>query len=180
VVLGCTYSGSPCPQSSIVSVTVQLALTVLLVPAILSAIICILRSASPYMALYLWAFVVALQLIIMTIYPTLIAPLFNKYAPLEEGSLRTGIEKLASALKFPLKKLFVVDGSKRSGHSNAYMYGFGKNKRIVLYDTLLTQCNEDQVLPSSLCCVRFGCCRMSWCRNCRDKRPAFAQSLPVD
>lgn len=59
-----------------------------------------------------------------------------------------GIEALAERLSFPLKKLYVVDGSKRSGHSNAYMYGFGKSKRIVLYDTLLTQCNSDQVRPS--------------------------------
>ena len=123
----------------------QLALTVVLLPPILAAIIYILRVASPYMPLYLWAFVFALQLVMMTVYPTLIAPLFNKYAPLEEGKLRDGIEKLAGSLSFPLKKLFVVDGSKRSGHSNAYMYGFGKNKRIVLYDTLLDQCDANQV-----------------------------------
>ncbi|KAI5404926.1 CAAX prenyl protease 1, partial [Lathyrus oleraceus] len=54
------------------------------------------------------------------------------------------IEKLASSLKFPLKKLFVVDGSTRSSHSNAYMYGFFKNKRIVLYDTLVQQCKNDE------------------------------------
>lgn len=68
-----------------------------------------------------------------------------RYSPLEEGELKTGIEGLAERLSFPLKKLYVVDGSKRSGHSNAYMYGFGKSKRIVLYDTLLTQCNSEQV-----------------------------------
>ena len=123
----------------------QIGLTFVLVPPILAAVIYILKSASPYMPLYLWAFLVCLQLVVMTVYPTLIAPLFNKYSPLEEGPLRTGIEELASTLKFPLKKLFVVDGSKRSGHSNAYMYGFGKNKRIVLYDTLLSQCNPQQV-----------------------------------
>ena len=59
--------------------------------------------------------------------------------------MRTKIEDLASSLSFPLKKLFVVDGSKRSAHSNAYMYGFFKNRRIVLYDTLIQQCDEDQV-----------------------------------
>lgn len=64
---------------------------------------------------------------------------------MEEGELKTGIEALAQSLSFPLKKLYVVDGSKRSGHSNAYMYGFGKSKRIVLYDTLLTQCSNEQV-----------------------------------
>lgn len=70
-----------------------------------------------------------------------------RYDPLKEGELKTGIEDLAARLSFPLKKLYVVDGSKRSGHSNAYMYGFGKSKRIVLYDTLLTQCSNDQACP---------------------------------
>lgn len=59
---------------------------------------------------------------------------------------RTSIEELASSLKFPLTKLFVVDGSTRSAHSNAYMYGFFKNKRIVLYDTLIDQCKEKEVV----------------------------------
>ena len=58
----------------------------------------------------------------MTVYPTLIAPLFNTYETMKEGPLRQKIEALAAVLGFPLKKLFVVDGSKRSGHSNAYMY----------------------------------------------------------
>jgi len=73
----------------------------------------------------------------MTIYPMVIAPLFDKYTPLKEGDLRTRIENLAAKIKFPLTKLYVVEGSKRSAHSNAYLYGFFNNKRIVLYDTLL-------------------------------------------
>lgn len=73
----------------------------------------------------------------MTIYPTLIAPIFDTYTPLPDGSLKSAIEELASSLQYPLTKIFVVDGSKRSSHSNAYMYGFYKNKRIVLFDTLL-------------------------------------------
>lgn len=72
----------------------------------------------------------------MIIYPSLIAPLFDKYTPLKEGSLRSEIERLANQIKFPLKNIFVVDGSKRSSHSNAYFYGFFKSKQIVLYDTL--------------------------------------------
>ena len=59
---------------------------------------------------------------------------------------REGIEQLAGSLNFPLRKLFVIDGSKRSAHSNAYMYGMGKNKRIVLFDTLIDQCSEHEVL----------------------------------
>jgi STE24 endopeptidase len=74
---------------------------------------------------------------LMTIYPMVIAPLFDKYTPLKEGELRTRIENLAAKIHFPLTKLYVVEGSKRSAHSNAYLYGFFNNKRIVLYDTLL-------------------------------------------
>ena len=76
------------------------------------------------------------------IYHDFIAPCFDKYTPLPEGNLRTAIEGLASSLSFPLKKLLVVEGSKRSAHSNAYLYGFWKNKCIVLFDTLV----EDSVL----------------------------------
>jgi len=75
----------------------------------------------------------------LTIYPIWIAPLFNDFKSLEAGELRTKIEELASQLQFPLTELYVVDGSTRSSHSNAYFYGFFKNKRIVLFDTLLKQ-----------------------------------------
>lgn len=99
---------------------------------------------APYLAVYLWAFLLVLSVFMMVLYPVVIAPLFNTYTPLPEGDLRTGIEKLAASLKYPLKKLFVVNGSIRSGHSNAYLYGFFKNKRIVIYDTLLEQCKKDE------------------------------------
>merc|ERR1712007_148934 len=78
-------------------------------------------------------------LFMMIIYPEFIAPLFDKYTPLPEGELRTEIESLAASISFPLYKLYVVEGSKRSSHSNAYFYGFFKFKRIVLFDTLLEE-----------------------------------------
>ncbi|KAL6565953.1 CAAX prenyl protease 1 [Orobanche hederae] len=118
-------------------------LAVLIGPPIVAAIIFIVQKGGPYLAIYLWAFMLIVSLVMMTLYPVLIAPLFNKFTPLPEGDLRAKIENLASSLKFPLKKLFVVDGSKRSSHSNAYMYGFFK-KRIVLYDTLIQQCKDDE------------------------------------
>lgn len=111
---------------------------------IVAAIIVIVQKGGPYLAIYLWAFMFGLSLAMLTIYPILIAPLFNKFTPLPDGPLREKIEKLASSLKFPLKKLFVVDGSTRSSHSNAYMYGFFKNKRIVLYGTSVQQCKNDE------------------------------------
>jgi STE24 endopeptidase len=64
---------------------------------------------------------------------------------MEDGELRTRIEELAARIKFPLKKLYVIDGSKRSSHSNAYFYGFGKNKHIVLFDTLIQHSNTDEI-----------------------------------
>lgn len=86
---------------------------------------------------YVWLFMMAVQIIAIAIYPTLIQPFFNKLTPLEEGELKTSIENLASDNKFPLTKLYVIDGSKRSAHSNAYFYGLPWSKQIVIYDTLI-------------------------------------------
>jgi STE24 endopeptidase len=133
------------PMTFVTDFMKSMVLTFVIAPPIIAGIVYILLHTGPAMAMYLWSFMFVLSLVMLTIYPILIAPLFNKYTPLEEGSLRTKIEDLASSLSFPLKKLFVVDGSKRSAHSNAYMYGFFKNRRIVLYDTLIQQCDEDQV-----------------------------------
>ena len=82
----------------------------------------------------------------MTIVPVFIMPLFNKYEPLEDSDLKTQIYALADRIKYPLNKLFVMDGSKRSSHSNAFMFGFGKNKRIVLFDTLMNQVSDGEIL----------------------------------
>lgn len=75
----------------------------------------------------------------MIIYPELIAPLFDKYTPLPNGDLKRKIEELAASINYPLYKIFIVENSKRSSHSNAYLYGFHKHKRIVLYDTLVKE-----------------------------------------
>ena len=75
----------------------------------------------------------------MTIYHDYIAPWFDRFMPLPDGSLRSSIEKLATSVEFPLTKILVIEGSKRSAHSNAYFFGFFKNKRIVLFDTLLKE-----------------------------------------
>lgn len=124
-----------------------LGLMVLLGPPVVAAMIVIVQRAGPYLAIYLWAFILVLSLLLMAIYPVLIAPLFNKFTRLPDGQLREKINDLAASLKFPLKKLFVIDGSTRSSHSNAYMYGFYNSKRIVIYDTLIQQCkNEDEVV----------------------------------
>ncbi|KAH3672414.1 hypothetical protein WICMUC_004250 [Wickerhamomyces mucosus] len=86
---------------------------------------------------YVWVFLVIVQIVAIAIYPTIIQPLFNKLTPLKEGELKTSIENLAKLNKFPLTKLYVIDGSKRSSHSNAYFYGLPWSKQIVIYDTLI-------------------------------------------
>eukprot|EP00566_Odontella_aurita_P014304 CAMPEP_0113568800 /NCGR_PEP_ID=MMETSP0015_2-20120614/24052_1 /TAXON_ID=2838 /ORGANISM="Odontella" /LENGTH=526 /DNA_ID=CAMNT_0000471385 /DNA_START=15 /DNA_END=1595 /DNA_ORIENTATION=+ /assembly_acc=CAM_ASM_000160 len=109
----------------------------------------IIKWGGDHFYLYVWAFVFVFSVAMMTIIPVYIMPLFNKYEPLKEGDLKQGIFALADRVKYPLTKLFVVDGSKRSSHSNAYMFGFGKNKRIVLYDTLLKgdgKVRDDEVI----------------------------------
>jgi len=93
--------------------------------------------------LYLWGFVQCLMMAFMWIYPNLIQPLFNEFKSLQDASLKEKIEALAAEVSFPLTKLFQIDGSKRSGHSNAYFFGFWKYKRIVLYDTLLHLKHDD-------------------------------------
>ncbi|MEN9866468.1 MAG: hypothetical protein RL748_2058, partial [Pseudomonadota bacterium] len=89
--------------------------------------------------LYTWVFWVAFQLLLMVIYPNWIAPLFNKFTPLSDDSLRQRIEGLMQRVGFTSSGLFVMDGSKRSAHGNAYFSGFGANKRIVFFDTLLSR-----------------------------------------
>jgi STE24 endopeptidase len=106
----------------------------------------IIQMGGPHFYLYVWAFMFCFSAFMMTIVPVFIMPLFNKYESLEDGNLKTRIYELADTLKYPLTKLFVMDGSKRSSHSNAFMFGFGKHKRIVLFDTLIEQVHEDEIL----------------------------------
>lgn len=111
-----------------------------------AGLIFVIRWGGERFYLYVWAFLCTFSLVMVTLYPVLIMPLFNKFTPLETGALRTRIEALASSLRFPLTKLFVCDGSKRSSHSNAYFFGFFKSKRIVLFDTLLEQATHDEIV----------------------------------
>mmetsp|Transcript_23347 Transcript_23347/g.74445 ORF Transcript_23347/g.74445 Transcript_23347/m.74445 type:complete len:503 (+) Transcript_23347:62-1570(+) len=114
---------------------------ILLVP-LMAGIVKLVRWGGSQFWIYVWMLVFGFSLSMLTIYPNLIAPLFNTYNPLPEGKLKSEIEKLASSLEFPLTKLYEVDGSKRSSHSNAYLFGFWKDKRIVLFDTLIRNPEE--------------------------------------
>jgi len=106
----------------------------------------LMRATGAYWWLWAFVFVSAFQLFMLVAYPTLIAPLFNKFEPLEDGELRARILRLAHQVGFATSGIFKMDGSKRSGHSNAYFTGIGKTKRIVLFDTLLDQMTVDQGL----------------------------------
>ncbi|KAJ1817867.1 zinc metalloprotease [Coemansia sp. RSA 2675] len=124
----------------------NLMLTFFLGGPILALFLWVIGKTGSQFYLYAWALLAAVQLLIIVIYPTFIQPMFNKFSPLPEGELRTAIEALASRLGFPLKKLYVVDGSKRSSHSNAYVFGFFKSKRIVVFDTLIEQCTTEEIV----------------------------------
>ncbi|XP_078039715.1 CAAX prenyl protease 1 homolog [Augochlora pura] len=106
---------------------------------LLCAVILIVQNGGDYFYLYVWIFSIIVTLFMMILYPEVIAPIFDKYTPLPDGELKTKVEALASSVEFPLYKLLIVEGSKRSSHSNAYLYGFHKQKRIVLFDTLVKE-----------------------------------------
>ncbi len=95
--------------------------------------------------LYAWLVWSGFQLLMMVLYPTVIAPMFNKFSPLEDASLKARIEGLMTRVGFASKGLFVMDGSKRSAHGNAYFSGFGANKRIVFFDTLLERLAPQEI-----------------------------------
>ncbi|KAF2480625.1 peptidase family M48-domain-containing protein [Neohortaea acidophila] len=110
-----------------------------------SAFLWIIQKTGDRFFFYLWAFTLAVQLAAITIYPILIVPLFNKLTPLEAGPLKDRVEALAQRLKFPLAELQVIDGSKRSAHSNAYFTGLPWKKKIVIYDTLIEKSEVEEV-----------------------------------
>jgi STE24 endopeptidase len=104
-----------------------------------------LQNAGAYWWIYLWAVWSIFNLLILAIYPTWIAPFFNKFLPLKDKTLKSKIIALLKKCGFKSQGLFVMDGSARSNHGNAYFTGFGKNKRIVFFDTLLERLNHNEI-----------------------------------
>ena len=105
----------------------------------------LMRAAGPLWWIWAWAAWVAFQVLVLTLYPTVIAPLFNKFSPLPAGSARDAIEALLARCGFENRGLFVMDGSRRSSHGNAFFTGFGRAKRIVFFDTLLERLAPDEI-----------------------------------
>jgi STE24 endopeptidase len=105
----------------------------------------LMRGAGAWWWLYAWVAWMAFQLLVLVLYPTVIAPLFNRFSPLPPGAPRERIERLLARCGFTASGLFVMDGSKRSGHGNAYFTGFGHAKRVVFFDTLLARLAPDEI-----------------------------------
>ena len=112
---------------------------------LLALILWLMGAAGRWWWLWAWAVWVGFNLLLMVIYPAFIAPLFNKFQPLEDESLKARVTALMQRCGFSAKGLFVMDGSRRSAHANAYFTGFGASKRVVFFDTLLQKLNADEV-----------------------------------
>ncbi|MEI7431550.1 MAG: M48 family metallopeptidase, partial [Betaproteobacteria bacterium] len=123
----------------------QTVLGLLIGTPVLLAVLWLMAEMGNLWWLYVWLFWCGFNLLILFIYPTWIAPLFNKFTPLEDAPLKQRIESLLARCGFATSGLFVMDGSKRSNHGNAYFTGFGKTKRIVFFDTLLKRLQPEEV-----------------------------------
>lgn len=129
----------------IVDLIKQLALGLVIGTPVLLAVLWLMAQMGERWWLYVWLFWCAFNLLILFVYPTWIAPLFNSFTPLEDAALKERIEALLSRCGFSSSGLFVMDGSKRSAHGNAYFTGFGRTKRIVFFDTLLGKLQPEEV-----------------------------------
>lgn len=131
----------------------------LILTAIIGPFVCVMlniikRYCAVSFYIYLWLFSSVFQVVLVIIYPLFIQPLFNKFEEMKESDLKIKIQELAGKVGFTASKIFVMDASRRSGHSNAYFIGLTKEKRIVLFDTLFKQMNEAEIL--AILCHEFG------------------------
>ena len=122
-----------------------LAVVALIGLPVAALILWLMGAAGPLWWLWAWCFWMGFNLLLMVVYPTFIAPLFNKFQPLTDESLKSRVTALMQRCGFSAKGLFVMDGSRRSAHANAYFTGFGAAKRVVFYDTLLRQLSTGEV-----------------------------------
>ena len=112
---------------------------------LLFCVLWLMEQMGDHWWLFAWFAWIVFNLLVLAIYPTWIAPLFNKFTPLEDAALKSRIERLMSKCGFTASGLFVMDGSRRSNHGNAYFTGFGKTKRIVFFDTLLSRLDPAEI-----------------------------------
>jgi STE24 endopeptidase len=133
------------PKLFVLDMAKAAVLAIVLGTPLLLAIFWFVQATGPWWWLYTWFAWIAFTLLIVTVFPRWIAPLFNRFTPLEEGELRSRIEALIARCGFRTEGLFVMDGSKRSSHGNAYFTGFGTNKRIVFFDTLMERLTPAEI-----------------------------------
>lgn len=110
-----------------------------------AVVLWLMRATGPLWWLWAWVVWIGFQFLLLALYPTVIAPLFNKFSPLPAGAARAAIEALLARCGFANRGLYVMDGSRRSSHGNAFFTGFGRAKRIVFFDTLLDRLTPDEV-----------------------------------
>jgi STE24 endopeptidase len=122
-----------------------LIMSIVIVLPLYYVLLWLLEVTGSWWWLLAFAFYTLFQLFITIIYPTVIAPLFNKFTPIEDGNLKKKIKALLKKVQYTAKGIFMMDGSKRSKHSNAYFTGIGKTKRIVLFDTLINTLKENEI-----------------------------------
>jgi len=133
------------PRLYVVDLLKGMALTLAIATPLLWLVLWLMQSAGNLWWVYVWAVWIGFSLLMMFVYPTWIAPLFNKFAPLDDLELRDRIEKLLTRCGFTSKGIFIMDGSRRSSHGNAYFTGLGENKRIVFFDTLLKSLRAEEI-----------------------------------
>ncbi|AJP48631.1 peptidase M48 [Rugosibacter aromaticivorans] len=120
-------------------------LAILIGAPLLLAVLWLMQMMGANWWFYVWLFWMSFNLLVLVLYPTVIAPLFNKFSPLADSALKERIEALLNRCGFASSGLFVMDGSKRSAHGNAYFTGFGRAKRIVFFDTLLEKLAPQEI-----------------------------------
>lgn len=120
-------------------------LTLLIGGILLAALIYLVMAMGSGFWVYFWIIITVFILFLNVFYTSLLLPLFNKLTPLEEGSLKESIQAYSEQVKFPLKNIFVIDGSKRSSKGNAFFSGLGKKKKVVLFDTLIAQHTTEEL-----------------------------------
>lgn len=123
----------------------QLVLSAVIGLPILALILWVMGSVGSLWWLWAWAILMSFSLLMSWLFPTVIAPLFNKFTPMQDGSLKDRIQGLLARCGFNSQGIFIMDGSKRSGHGNAYFTGLGNNKRIVFFDTLVNSLDEEEL-----------------------------------
>ncbi|MEQ1637277.1 MAG: M48 family metallopeptidase [Methylococcales bacterium] len=123
----------------------QLGLAAVIGMPLLALILWVMDSVGSLWWLYAWAILMSFSLLMSWLYPTVISPLFNKFTPMQDGSLKERIQGLLARCGFNSQGIFIMDGSKRSGHGNAYFTGLGNNKRIVFFDTLVESLDDEEL-----------------------------------